>query len=380
MMKILIDASVCSKGGGVQVALSIINNIILDSTFEVILVASPQIDAQLTNAQKTKISFYYAEVDENILNKNKQGKRLSEIEKKHEPDLVFVVFGPSYWRPRAKTLQGFALPLMVYPEVRNRVYRNKFFFSIYQKALNSYKAYLMKKNADYIVVETKTFKYLVHNFLNFDINNIYVIENSFNSNFLINSGVLEKVPNFVNFFIPTAYYPHKNLEILVDTACFLLEKKQNNIKFNFLIDETTKEWNTILLNAKSKGVDHFFHTYGPVKNSEMVELYANTDFVLLPTVAEASTAVYPESFISKKVLLTSNVDFALELCGNAAVYFDPYDALDIADKIISTLNDPILQQKLIENGLKQVHESYLTPEEKWVKQKELILRLVNESL
>lgn len=380
MMKILIDASVCSKGGGVQVALSLINNIILDSSFEVILVASPQIDAQLTNAQKTKISFYYAEVDENILNKNKQGKRLSEIEKMHEPDLVFVVFGPSYWRPRAKTLQGFALPLMVYPEVRNHVYRNKFFFSIYQKALNSYKAYLMKKNADYIVVETKTFKYLVHNFLNFDINNIYVIENSFNSNFLNNSGVLEKAPKYVNFFIPTAYYPHKNLEILVDTASILLEKKQNNIKFNFLIDETTKEWNRILLNAKSKGVDHFFHTYGPVKNSEMVELYANTDFVLLPTVAEASTAVYPESFISKKVLLTSKVDFALELCGDAAVYFDPYDALDIANKIISTLNDPILQQKLIKNGLKQVHESYLTPEEKWVKQKDLILRLVNESL
>lgn len=379
-MKILIDASVCSKGGGVQVALSLISNIISDPLFEVIFVASPQIDAQLTNAQKTKISFYYAEVDENILNKKKQGKRLSEIEKKHQPDLVFVVFGPSYWRPRVKTLQGFALPLMVYPEVRNRVYRNKIFFSIYQKALNSYKAYLMKKNADYIVVETKTFKYLVHKFLNFDINNIYVIENSFNSNFLNSSTALDKKNNCVDIFIPTAYYPHKNLEVLIDTACVLLEKKQNNIKFNFLIDETTEAWNLILSGAKLKGVSHFFHTYGPVKNSEMVELYAKADFVLLPTVAEASTAVYPESFISKKVLLTSKVDFALELCGDAAVYFDPYDPLDIANKIISTLNDPILQQKLIENGLKQVHKSYLTPEEKWVKQKDLILKLGNESI
>lgn len=379
-MKILIDASVCSKGGGVQVALSLINNIILDPTFDVIFVASPQIDTQLTDAQKTKISFYYPEIDENILNKTKQGKRLSEIEKKHQPDLVFVVFGPSYWRPKAKTLQGFALPLMVYPDVRNRVYRSRPFFSLYQKALNRYKAYLMKKNADCIVVETKTFKYLVHNFLKFDINNIYVIENSFNSNFLNNISVLKEEFNYLNIFIPTAYYPHKNLEVLVDTACVLLEKKHNNIKFNFLIDETTEVWNTILSDAKCKGVDQFFHTYGSVKNSKMVELYAKADLVLLPTVAEASTAAYPESFISKKVLLTSKVDFALELCGDAAVYFDPYDALDIANKIISTLNDPILQQKLIENGLKQVHKSYLTPEEKWVKQKDLILRLVNESV
>ncbi|MFW2075065.1 glycosyltransferase [Acinetobacter gerneri] len=378
-MKILIDASVCSKGGGVQVALSLIKNIISDSEFEVIFVSSPQIDSQLTDEQKSKIKYYYSEINENIFGKRRQGKRLKSIEEKHNPDLVFVVFGPSYWRPRAKTLQGFALPLMVYPKTRNRVYKNNKILFFYQKLLNSFKAKLVRQNSDYIVVETSAFKQRVHDCLGIDLNKIFVVENSFNSNFLTSSNAIKKQSENINIFIPTAYYPHKNLEILVDTAVALLEKKKNNIKFNFLIDEANDAWKVIISDAKSKGVDHYFYTSGPVKNSKMVELYSNTDFVLLPTLAEASTAVYPESFISQKVLLTSKVDFAIELCGDAAVYFDPYDASDIAEKIISTIDDPILQQKLIEKGLMQIQKSYLTPEEKWFKQKDLILRLVNES-
>lgn len=379
-MKILIDASVCSKGGGVQVALSLIKNIILDSEFEVIFVASPQIDSQLSDNQKSKIAYYYAEVNENIFGKRKQGKRLAEIEKKHNPDLVFVVFGPSYWRPCAKTLQGFALPLMVYPETRDKIYKSEKISFFYQKVLNYYKAKLVRKNSDYIVVETSAFKQRVHDCLDIDLSKIFVIENSFNSNFLTKNDLIKSHSETINIFIPTAYYPHKNLEILVETACVLSTRAQNNVKFHFLIDETTEAWKSIISDAKSKGVSQYFNTYGTVKNSEMVELYANTDFVLLPTVAEASTAVYPESFISKKVLLTSKVDFALELCGDAAVYFDPYNASDIADKIVSTINDPALQQELIKRGLKQLQKVYLTPENKWLKQKELIKRLVNESI
>ena len=378
-MKVLIDASICSKGGGVQVALSLINNIIVDPDFEVIFVSSPQIDNQLSDEIRSKIKYYYAERNESTLGKWAQGKRLAEIEKKHKPDLVFVVFGPSYWRPKSKTLQGFALPLMVYPETRDRVYKKQKITYFYQKILNGYKAQLMKRNADYIVVETQAFKDRVHDFLNFNKNDIFVIENSFNSNFL-NQKLEKKHDNFLNFFVPTAYYPHKNLEILVDVAAELAIQKQTNIKFNFLIDEQSGPWLKIISMAKGKNVETFFNTYGPVKNTEMANLYAKTDFVLLPTVAEASTAVYPESFISKKVLLTSNVDFAVELCGKSAVYFDPYNAKDIAEKIVLVTTNPILQQELIEHGLKQVKASYLTPESKWLKQKDLLKKLINESL
>ena len=77
--------------------------------------------------------------------------------------------------------------------------------------------------------------------------------------------------------------------------------------------------------------------------------------------------------------LTSNLDFAVELCGEAAVYFDPYDAKDIAEKILEIESNESKQKVLLQKGLEQVQKSYLTPESKWLKQKDLITRLVNES-
>ena len=100
------------------------------------------------------------------------------------------------------------------------------------------------------------------------------------------------------------------------------------------------------------------------------------DFILLPTLAEASTAVYPESFISKRVLLTSDIDFARELCGNAAVFFDPLDARDIAEKIITISADSEQQAQLIHNGLERVKNVYLTPDQKWLKQRNMLLSLL----
>ncbi|WP_151812320.1 glycosyltransferase [Acinetobacter bereziniae] len=377
-MKVLVDASICSKGGGVQVALALINNIALDPAFEVICVTSEEVDAQLTSKIKFGIKHYYPEKNENIFGKKRQGKRLLNIEKKHNPDLVFVVFGPSYWRPKAKTLQGFALPLMVYPDTRNNVYKNNRIEYFYQKMLNAYKARIMRKNSDYVVVETNAFKDRVSKFLGFSDSKIFVIENSFNANFL-NKKSERNSKEKLEILVPTAYYPHKNLEILVDVASNLLCSNKTHILFNFLIDEKSEHWIKIISDAKSKKVENFFNTFGPVNNTQMVDLYAKTDFVLLPTLAEASTAVYPESFISQKVLLTSNLDFAVELCGEAAVYFDPYDAKDIAEKILEIESNESKQKVLLQNGLEQVQKSYLTPESKWLKQKDLITRLVNES-
>ena len=64
--KILIDASITSKGGGVQVALSFIENIAKDPDFEIICVVNPEIDKQLSSQIKNNIKNYYIETIEPI--------------------------------------------------------------------------------------------------------------------------------------------------------------------------------------------------------------------------------------------------------------------------------------------------------------------------
>lgn len=371
-IKLLIDASIVAKGGGVQVAYSFICNIVRDPLFEVILVVSPQLDMQIPQTLKSEVKNYYIEKNEPIWKKHKQGRRLLKIESLHAPDLVFVVFGPSYWRSRAVCVQGFALPLLVYPEIRNFVYRNDLRQYFYQKILNYYKGKIFNINADFAVVETETFKRKLSSVLGFPLFKIYVIENSFNANFIEKSKVVNKSDGVFNIFIPSAFYPHKNLEILIEVA-YILNSFNFNFKFNFLIDQNSLEWGRILRLAESRNVSHFFNTYGIVPNNSMKSLYNENDFVLLPTLAEASTAVYPEAFISKRVLLTSDLDFARELCGDAAIYFNPYEPQDIADKILNIAFNEVNKNRLLTNGNKQLNLSYLSPDKKWQKQRNMLV-------
>ena len=56
----------------------------------------------------------------------------------------------------------------------------------------------------------------------------------------------------------------------------------------------------------------------------------------------------------KKPILTSNLDFAKDICDNAAMYFCPTSAEDIADKIIKLSNDKKLYNELVKRGAKRL--------------------------
>lgn len=373
-MKLMIDASLQSVGGGVQVAVNFINNI-LNSHFadELLIVVSPQVDKQINSSLKNNVNYYVFDNARGFL-KFWQGVQLSKLEKEFKPNLVFIVFGPSYWKPKAKSIQGFAIPHIVYPQISDLLYKDKPINKILLNLLLKIKKNQILNNYEYMVVETETFKRLVTEKIGFEKDNIYIIENSFNKKFnkeLILSDNIKK-SDFMSFFVPSSYYSHKNLEVLIDVAYILKNKYNIYLKFNFLIKSDSVEWSKFIDIAKSKDVLSYLNTYGPVNNDEMTRLYGENDFVILPTLAEVSTAVYPESFISKKLVFTSDLDFAKELCGDGAIYFDPLDSSDIALKIYQVINDAELQNKIIEYGSLQLSKKYISPEEKWEKQKKLI--------
>jgi hypothetical protein len=50
--------------------------------------------------------------------------------------------------------------------------------------------------------------------------------------------------------------------------------------------------------------------------------------------------------------LTSDLSFARSICGDAALYFDPYNIHDITKKIEKIISDKSLYQVYVEKGLK----------------------------
>jgi glycosyltransferase involved in cell wall biosynthesis len=77
---------------------------------------------------------------------------------------------------------------------------------------------------------------------------------------------------------------------------------------------------------------------------------AEADAILLPTLAECFSGTYTDAMAAKRPILTSRRDFAEDVCGNAAIYFDPHSPEEILQAIESIREDPKRRADLISLG------------------------------
>lgn len=374
-MKLMIDASNLIKGGGLQVALALIENISRDLYFELVCVVNPEIDQQLSGESKKLIKNYYIESIQPIYKKISQGKRIASIEKIHNPDFVFIVFGPAYWKPKAETLQGFALGKMLYEDELS--------MKILEKTINLIKKSFFHWANSYLLVETELVKSKLAGYLNYPIDRIFVIGNSyspsFKNNVLLNKNIITSDPSLFRVLVPGSYYVHKNIERIIKSLVILKDDDiRKNIKIIFTIPNESSEWIRLYSLAKKLNVDEFIETVGFVENSKFAELYLKSNVIMCSSLVESSTAVFPEAFLSNRPLLVSDRPFSRELCEDGALYFEPCDEKSIIGAILKIKSDIPLQRSLVKKGKEVLIKNYPSSEDKWSLQKKLILHLYNK--
>jgi glycosyltransferase involved in cell wall biosynthesis len=95
------------------------------------------------------------------------------------------------------------------------------------------------------------------------------------------------------------------------------------------------------------------HYLGEVPYKELPALYREACLFALPSLRESFGHPLVEAMASGIPVAASNVSAIPEICGDAAVYFDPYDV----DNITSTLNDALrdkdLREKMAKAGLER---------------------------
>ena len=182
-MKLLINTSNLYVGGGVQVALSFINELKnIDKYNEYHIFLSPVVNKQLNSDEfGDNFKFYLIEKSPSSLkNRYQIVKKLNYLENKIKPDIVFSVFGPSYWRPKAKHLMGFADGWVYNPKT---IAFNKLSLKqrIKNKLIISVKKYFIKKDADFFVLETNDAKKKFSKYLKINEDNVFVVGNTYSS-------------------------------------------------------------------------------------------------------------------------------------------------------------------------------------------------------
>lgn len=352
-MNLIINTTTLSGTGVTQVAVSFIKECVKIPEHNYYVFLSNSVASQLnTKVFPSNFSFYRFESHPLYgLRGFFIRRRIKKILRTISPDCVFSVFGPSCWTPSVPHLQGYAFPYHVYPE--SPIYKllskkEKLYIKIHKMLY----CYFLKRNGKYFVCETENVSDRLSVLLNVSRNNVFTVTNTYSSvfeNVIDSNPILPiKKKNEFRFLSLCSFMKHKNLEILNEVIPLLKQKCKINVIFVLTIDEQSFE-----RKFKPDVRDNIINV-GKVDIKKCPFLYKETDALFLPTLLECFSANYPEAMIMERPILTSNLPFATEVCGKAALYFDPLDPDDICDKIMELIGSSNLYNNLVNNGIEQL--------------------------
>ena len=365
-LKVLVDCVPLAVGGGVQVAIAVLVGLkrqaLIDWVAIVPVGLRSALPAELVDDGRIIYVNRRSQVDRVWLT-----PYLMLLERKIAPDVVFTVFGPPFFRARAPHIVGFALPRLIY--ARDAALPPE---TLLDKIGDRARAFLFRQ-ADFQVVETETAKMRLSARIGVDPQLISVIPNSPNP--LLRAPAADEASMDGRFvvLIPSAYYQHKNLEIVPRVAAaFKRMAPDLDFVFRFTLAVASEGWQRIKAEAERLGVGERIETLGVVKITDLSQAYRDASAIYLPTLREVSSAVYPESFLFRRPLVTTDMDFARELCGDGALFVPPHSPEDAAAAFSELARSPEVVAALVEAGSRQLSRAYPTAEEKFRMQIDLI--------
>ena len=101
----------------------------------------------------------------------------------------------------------------------------------------------------------------------------------------------------------TRYYPHKNLEILIELARLIKFHQKPYSVITTIADEQHAGAGQLLEQIAEEGVQDVIQNIGPVPMDEVPALYEQTDGLLLPTLLESFSGTYVDAMHMKKTNL-----------------------------------------------------------------------------
>jgi glycosyltransferase involved in cell wall biosynthesis len=368
-MKVLVDCVPILAGGGVQVAIALLANLRAQSEVAWTAVVPSRVMEAFPPALASD-SRITAVGRRSQLDRVWLTSRLRRIERKAAPNVVFTVFGPPFFRSRAPQLVGFALPHLIYE--RDALMPQETFKDRIGDRLRC----KLFRRADHLVVETETARVRLARRLGIPLSRVSVVPNSFNPLLERIADIDTRPPATFAVLIPSAYYWHKNLEIVPEVAAQMRRRDPGlDFVFRLTLAPGSPEWLAIADKARKLGVKDRVSTLGVVKITELARAYADASAVYLPTLREVSTAVYPESFFFRRPLVTADMDFARELCGEAAIFVPPRDAAATAERLIELARSAALRAHLVSKGDGQLVAGYPAPAGKLQMQLELLAQV-----
>lgn len=354
-MNILINCSNLKKGGGLQVADSICGELSRHSEHIFVIVLSSYMEETRKRlSQKNDLIIYTFNIKNNFSTLVRGRNRfLDNLVEKHKIDAVLTIFGPSRWNPRCTHLCGFARAHLVLPDSpyylrmnKRRLIKERFYNLILKELFIRGGSHFWTENQ---LISDRLKKILPQEC------SVYTVSNYYNQVFdnpqLYKEVEVVKKDQCFTCLSISSYKDYKNFEIIP----LVLEELQKhhpdfNIRFVLTLDQKDLE-----IPAKFKDKVVFV---GKVDIANCPYLYEISDLMFMPTLLECFTASYPEAMRMRTPIVTTDLEFARGLCGEAACYYHALDVKDAADAIYKVAMDKDYAGLLVANGVEQLRKFY----------------------
>ncbi len=152
-------------------------------------------------------------------------------------------------------------------------------------------------------------------------------------------------------FCLARYYPHKNIEVLVDLFDRYRRELRGTVLFLTVSGKDHPAVRGLLRRIREKGLEGTIVNIGSRwLQPELENYFRNVNALLLPSLMEVFSGSYLEAMNYGVPILTSDLDFAQEVCGKAALYFDPWAPASVLEAIMRLRNSPGTAEALIRAG------------------------------
>jgi len=146
--------------------------------------------------------------------------------------------------------------------------------------------------------------------------------------------------------------PHKNLRRVIE-AFAILHKKYPDL-YLMLTGKRDTSYGPYEELIKSLGLENHAIQTDFIPDGELKWAMQHTKAYVWPSLSEGFGLPPLEAMLQGAPVVSSNASCMPEVLGDAAHYFDPYNATDMARAIEDLLTDKTLRENLIQKGKKQV--------------------------
>lgn len=355
-VRILVNATTITVGGGVQAAVSFIEYAVglgLDGP-QFMFAVSPSVHQGLRPLLRKDARVHLCSRSPAQPAGGWRTRRyLLGLERVFRPNMIYSIGFPSYVGFSAIEAGRYtnAWEVCALPAARSRLTLTE---RVARSLKSSYRVRWARR-ARYFETQTEVAKAGIIRRLRVAPEHVFVLPNSVNPRFVeAGSHAQSRNSSTQMVFCLSAAYPHKNLTIIPEVAAILSAKLNRKVIFVLTLPEDADLWRSISNEARRLGVREWIRNVGPLKLDDCVSQYRAAHCLFLPTLAEMFSASYLEAMAMDVPIVTTDLDFARTICNDAAVYYDALSAEAAADAIHSVLTNDHLRDTLIKNGRRRL--------------------------